>query len=142
MQTWTYGVAIKHEDGDYVVSVRDLPEVVTAGDSLREALALAADAIEVIVEGRMDDNEDLPAPSPVQPGEHAVSLPAHLAAKASVYAAWKAAHVSKSELARRLNRNEGEVRRILDPHHGTKLDQLEAAARALGSRLVIAFEPA
>jgi antitoxin HicB len=142
MQTWTYGVAIEHVDSEYVVSVRDLPEVVTAGYTLQEALDLAADAIEVIVEGRMDDNDDLPVPSTVEPDERAISLPAHLAAKASVYAAWKAAHVSKSELARRLDRNETEVRRILDPHHGTKLDQLDQAARALGARLVIAFEPA
>ena len=142
MQTWTYGVAIEHVDSEYVVSVRDLPEVVTAGYTLQEALDLAADAIEVIVEGRMDDNEDLPVPSTVEPGERVISLPAHLADKASVYAAWKAAHVSKSELARRLDRNETEVRRILDPHHGTKLDQLDQAARALGARLVIAFEPA
>ena len=35
-----------------------------------------------------------------------------------------------------------EVRRILDPHHGTKLDQLEEAAKVLGARLVIAYEPA
>jgi hypothetical protein len=73
----------------------------------------------------------LPLPSRVK-GEHAVALPAHLAAKAAVYSAWKKAGFSKSEFARRLRRNETEVRRILDPHHGTKLDQLEEAAHALG----------
>jgi hypothetical protein len=56
----------------------------------------------------------LPLPSRVK-GEHAVALPAHLAAKAAVYSAWKKAGFSKSEFARRLRRNETEVRRILDP---------------------------
>jgi len=142
MQTWVYGVAINRHNEDFVVSVRDLPEVVTSGSSLEEALELAADAIEVIVEGRMDDNDDLPLPSALLDGEFPVGLPAQLAAKASVYSAWKAAKVSKTELARRLGRAENEVRRILDPHHGTKLDQLEEAARALGARLVVAYEPA
>jgi antitoxin HicB len=59
-----------------------------------------------------------------------------------VYHAWKEAKVSKTELARRLGRNEIEVRRILNPRHGTKLDQLEEAAKALGGRLTVAFEQA
>lgn len=141
MQTWVYGVAIGRDGEDFVVAVRDLPEVVSSGFSLAEALELAADAIAVVVEGRMTDNDDLPQASTVRSGEHAVPLPAQLAAKASVYSAWKAANLSKSELARRLGRNETEVRRILDPHHGTKLEQLDEAARALGTRLVVAYEP-
>jgi antitoxin HicB len=70
------------------------------------------------------------------------SLPAQLAAKASVYAAWKRAKITKVDLARRLGRNEVEVRRILNPRYGTKLDQLEEAAKALGGRLVVEFEAA
>lgn len=140
MNVWTYGVAIAKEDGDFVVSVRDLPEVVTSGSTLDEALRLAGDAVEVAVAGRMDDDMDLPPPSGVRNGEHAVSLPAQLSAKAAVYSAWKAAHLTKVEFARLLDRNEAEVRRILNPRHGTKLDQLEQAANALGGRLVVGFE--
>jgi len=140
MNVWTYGATIKKEQGDFVVSVRDLPEVVTSGSSLEEALDLAADAIEVAVAGRMQDDMDLPPPSAPRRGEHRVALPAQLSAKASVYSAWKLAHLSKVELAKLLHRNEAEVRRILNPRHGTKLDQLEEAARALGGRLVVGFE--
>ena len=43
MQTWTYGVAIEHKDGDYVVSVCDLPEVVTAGDTPTSIAAASLD---------------------------------------------------------------------------------------------------
>lgn len=141
MKPWIFGVRVTHEHGDHVVLVRDLPEVVTSGESLDEALALAADAIEVAVAGRMEDDMDLPEPTAVRKGEHVVPLPAQMAAKASVYAAWKKARLSKTELARRLERNETEVRRILNPRHGTKLDQLDEAARALGGRLSIGFEP-
>lgn len=141
MQHPTYGVTVTHEDDDFVVSVRDLPEVVTSGDTLEEALALAADAIEVAVAGRIEDGMELPDPSPIQESEHAVALPAPLAAKVAIYAAWKRSGLKKVELAKVLNRNEAEVRRILDPRYGTKLDQLAEAAQALGGRLVISFEP-
>ncbi|MYZ49856.1 type II toxin-antitoxin system HicB family antitoxin [Propylenella binzhouense] len=140
MSDWTYGIAIGREGLDYVVSVRDLPEVVTSGSNLQEALDLAADAIEVAVAGRMDDDMALPRPSPLQEGEHAILLSAPIAAKASVYSAWKTAGLTKTELARRLNRNEAEIRRLLNPRHGTKLDQLDEAARALGGRLSVTFE--
>jgi predicted RNase H-like HicB family nuclease len=84
MSAWRYGTAIHEENGDFVVSIRDLPEVVTSGATLDEALELAADAIVVTVEGRMDDDMELPEPSRVRKGEHGISLPAQLAAKASV----------------------------------------------------------
>jgi antitoxin HicB len=142
MSQWVYGVSIHKEGADHVVSVRDLPEVVTSGDTFEEALELAADGVEVVVSARMEQGRDLPLPSPVKRGEHTVPLPAPLAAKAAVYHAWKEAKVSKTELARRLGRNEIEVRRILNPRHGTKLDQLEEAAKALGGRLTVAFEQA
>ncbi|HVV94678.1 MAG TPA: type II toxin-antitoxin system HicB family antitoxin [Hyphomicrobiales bacterium] len=133
---------IREDEGEYVVAVRDLPAVVTAGDSFDEALELAADAIEVVIAAHMARDLDIVSPSAIRHGEHAVALPAPLAAKASVYAAWKASGLSKSELARRLGRSETEVRRILDPGHGTKLDQLDEAARALGGRLAVSFADA
>lgn len=142
-QSWSLiGIDVRRDGADFVVSVRDLPEVVTSGDSLEHALDLASDAIEVAVAGRIEDGMDLPEPSPVQEGEHAIALPAPLAAKVAVYAAWKQSGLKKVELAKAMNRNEAEVRRILDPRHGTKLDQLDEAARALGGRLVVRFEPA
>lgn len=142
MNPFTFGVAITRDGEDHVVTVRDLPQVVTSGSSLEEALALAADAIEVTVAGLMDDDEILPVASTIQHGEHAVALPAGLAAKAAIYTAWKASGIKKTELARLLDRNEVEVRRILNPRHGTKIDQLDEAARALGGRLLVSFEPA
>ncbi len=136
-----YGAVIRREGDDFVVSVRDLPEVVTSGDTFEEALELAADAVDVVVATRIERGMELPQPTPVEDGEHAIALPAPLAAKAAVYAAWKRSGLKKVELAQAMNRNEAEVRRILDPRYGTKLDQLAEAAKALGVRLVIGFEP-
>jgi hypothetical protein len=38
--------------------------------------------------------------------------------------------------------NEAEIRPILNPRHGTKLDQLDEAARGLGAQLNVEFDEA
>lgn len=137
---WIYGVSVEEIDGDFVVTVRDLPEVVTSGSTLDEAKALAADAIVTIVAGKIEDGSTLALPSPVEPTELSMPLAPALAAKASVYVLWSRAGISKSELARRMQRNENEVRRILNPYYATKLDQLQEAAQVLGASLILGFE--
>ena len=139
---WIFGVTIQFEDADYVVNVRDLPEVVTSGISLDEALALAADAIEVAVAGRIDDEMPLARPTQFQLGEYRVALAPQIAAKASLYILWREAGLSKSELGRRLGRTETEARRILSARHGTKLNHMQEAARAMGASLVVGFAKA
>ena len=139
---WIYGVKIDEDEaGDQVVAVRDLPEVQTSGDTHGEALALAADAIKVAVASRMRHGEDLDAPGCVAPGEAAIALELRLAAKATVYVLWRRAGISKSELGRLMGRSETEARRVLDPDHGTKFDQIAEAAHALGATLTIAVVP-
>lgn len=54
-----------------------------------------------------------------------------MAIKAAVYLAAREAGISNSELARRLRLDEKEARRILDPHHPTKLPRIEAALAAV-----------
>jgi antitoxin HicB len=54
----------------------------------------------------------------------------------------RAARVGKAELARRLNRHLPQVDRLLDLRHASRLDQLEAAFRALGKRLSVQIHEA
>jgi antitoxin HicB len=134
-------LAWSKEDHAYHVRSRDLPEVLTAGSTKAEALEMAADALEVALAGRIEDEEDIPAPSKPRKREHLISLPAQLAAKLPVYRAWRAAGISKVALAKKLGIAEGAARRILNPRYGTKLDRLEAALATLGHRLVIDSRP-
>jgi antitoxin HicB len=69
-----------------------------------------------------------------------VAVAADVAAKLAVLEAFGEAGISKAELARRLDKDEKEVRRILDPRYPTKLPTLTEALRALGKRLVVAVE--
>ena len=45
--------------------------------------------------------------------------------------------VTKVAMAKMIERNEKEVRRMLDPHHNTKLKSLEYALHKIGRRLKV-----
>jgi hypothetical protein len=70
-----------------------------------------------------------------------VPVPALTVAKIELYDAMRRGKVSKSELARRLDVHLPQVDRLLDVFHASRLDQLERAAEALGTRIVLAFRP-
>jgi antitoxin HicB len=125
-----------------VVRFPDLPEIVTQGDDLAEALAQAADALEEALAGRIDDGLDIPAPYFPTAGQYLVACPAPTAAKAALYLALRESGLSKAALAARLGVDEKEPRRLLDPHHRTKLHRLTAALEVLGKRLVVGLAEA
>lgn len=141
MQT-NYPIRIEAVAGDWQVSCRDLPGLITSADTYEAALDAAADALDVLVGYQIDKDLGLPAPSALEPGEIAVPLPAQLAVKASVYRAWKAAGISKSELARRMGVADTEAHRVLDARHTTRLDRMARAAEVLGKRIVVTIEDA
>ena len=93
--------------------------------------------MQAAIEGRIEDDLEIPAPSRPKRGERPVATPVTTALKAAVYIALREQSVSKSELARRMNVNEKEARRMLDPKHPTKVPTLERALAALGRRAEI-----
>ncbi len=141
MRQFTYAVKLTPEkkDGGFVVTCRDLPEAITQGESVKDALAEAADCLEEAIAGRIDDGRDIPMPSASRRGERLMSVPPSMALKAAVYLAVREAGISNSELARRMRLDEKEARRILDPHHPTKLPRIEAALTALGRHVKLAL---
>jgi predicted RNase H-like HicB family nuclease len=58
-------IALIHKDArsDYSVSFPDFPGCVTAGSTIDEARALAAEALAFHIEGMREDGQELPAPS-------------------------------------------------------------------------------
>ncbi len=137
---WIFGVDLRHEAGEVHAYSEDLPEAVAAGATEDDAAREMAQALRAAVRGRIKDGMELSPPRAVRPGEVAVPLQPALAAKAAIYSAWKRSGLSKTALGDRIGRSEMEVRRILDPDYGTKLDQMAEAAAGLGGRLTVAFE--
>jgi antitoxin HicB len=57
----TYTVILEPaEEGGFIVRVPALPEIVTEGDTEAEALAMAKDAIELVIESRRERGELIP----------------------------------------------------------------------------------
>ena len=129
------------QDGGFVVTFVDVPEAITQGDDVPEALHRAADCLEEAMAGRLRRRDDIPEPSPVRAGQYAVALPAQTAAKAALYVALQQRQLTQVELAERLHCDEKEVRRLLDPRHASKLSRMEAALALLGQQLVIGVQP-
>jgi antitoxin HicB len=134
---FTYPVTLTPDeaDGGFVVTFEDLPEAITQGETMTEALAEAADALEEAVAGRIRRGDPIPSPSPV--ARMAVPVPAQTAAKAALYLALGETGISKAELAARLGCDEKEVRRLLDPRHPSKLPRIQKALAALGKGLSV-----
>ena len=121
----------------FVVSFPDVPEAITQGRDMTDARAMAEEALGLVLLSY--PARGLPLPKPRASGKKlvAVAVAPDVAAKLAVLESFVAAGISKSELARRIGKDEKEVRRILDPKHATKLPALTAALRALGKRLVV-----
>ena len=119
-----------------------MPEAITQGEDVEDALREATDCLEEAVANRIAMGLPIPKPSPLMEECYPVLLPAQMALKAALYTTMGQAGISKVELARRLRCDEKEVRRLLDPRHPLKLPRIEAALAAVGQKLVIGFEVA
>lgn len=141
MHQFEYAVKLTPaKEGGFVVTCRDLPEVITQGEDIHDALEQASDAMAEAFAMRIDEELGFPVPSAPKRGEYKVSPPAEMVAKAALYVAMQEARISKMQLARKLDVNEKEVRRMLDPHHHTRLPSLDKAIRALGKKLTVRLE--
>jgi antitoxin HicB len=132
-------------DGDgYLVTFPDLPEAITGGEDEAEAIANAMDALEVCLLTYVEKGLPLPQPTnrPPTRGERSILPSAATAAKLAFIQAFRESGLTRVSLAKQLGKAEGEVRRMLDPYHPTKLPALENALRALGKRLVVTVEAA
>jgi antitoxin HicB len=128
-------------EGGFTVTFPDLPEAITQGDTEEEAAAMAEDAVITALSFYTDNAERLPRPSPAR-GRPLAYVPPLVAAKLALHDAMLAAGVSNVALARRLGTDEKTVRRLRDPLHQSRINQIDAALRALGKRMGIVIEAA
>jgi antitoxin HicB len=128
-------------EGGFTVTFPDLPEAITQGDTEDEAAAMAEDALVTALSFYTDQAERLPRPSPAR-GRLVAYVPPLVAAKLALHDAMLAAGVSNVALARRLGTDEKTVRRLRDPLHQSRINQIDAALRALGKRMGIVIEAA
>jgi len=90
----------------------DVPEAMTIGADTENVLAWARDAL-------------------------TLALPPLEATKIAIYQAMRKQHVTQARLAEMLHCDARQVRRLLDLHHASRMDQLDAALQALGLRMIV-----
>jgi len=144
MKAYVYRASFESGDrrGNIVVTFPDVPEVITQGRGEPDARAMAEEALGLALLSYLVRRKALPKPRAKGRNLVNIAVAPDVAAKLAVLESFAAAGISKSELARRISKDEKEVRRILDPKHPTKLPALTSALRALGKRLVVGVEEA
>src|SRR5580693_10631046 len=69
------------EAGGFVVTFPDIPEAITQGETVDEALAMAAEALETAMDFYFDGKRAVPMPSAPKRRQHVVALPLSVSAK-------------------------------------------------------------
>ena len=155
-----YAICIEPDDnGTFLVTCPDLPEVTTFGDDEDDAVRRAADAIEEALAARIARHEDAPAPSRTgdsqvrsdrQTGpepasisrQQAVSLRPLTIAKVELYRTAQFTGTTKAELARRLGWGAAQVDRLFDLRYRSQIEEIDLALRAMGKRLEVSVQDA
>ena len=86
-------------EGGFVVTCRDLPQLITQGEDQADALLQAVDAMDEVFATYMIEGIDFPEPSRLRRREQLVAPPAETMAKAALYVAMREAGISKTQLA-------------------------------------------
>lgn len=128
------------KDQRYTVEFLDLPEAITEGESLAEALFNATEVLTLSLEGRMDEGLNIPESSlNINDADVYSIAPSARVQAALLIKIAKKGHTT-AELARALQTSWPAVARLEDPHHWPTLRQLEKYAAVLGKKLILSME--
>ena len=87
-----------HKNGGYVVTFRNIPEAITQGNTMEDAICMAKDVLISSMDFYFDDKRPVPMPSDPHPGEHLIELPTSLSAKVLLLNEMLAQNVRPSDL--------------------------------------------
>jgi antitoxin HicB len=136
-----YRIKLEPDDNDtLLVTCPALPEVTTFGDGETDAMRHAVDAIEEAIAARIAQGEDVPEGH--QRGPRLVRLPALTVLKVELYRQLRNIGITRAELARRLGWKRESVDRLFRLDHASRLEQLEAAFKALGQAVSVSIHAA
>jgi antitoxin HicB len=122
-------------DGGFVVTFKDIPEAITQGETLDDALAQAKDALETALDFYFDEREAVPMPSKPKRGQKVIELSASMSAKVILLNEMILQNVRPAELARRLGTTPQEVNRLTNVRHTSRIDGIAAALKVMGKQL-------
>ena len=125
------------KEGGFFVSFPDIPGALTCGDDRTEALEMAEDALVAMLAVYVQQQREIPTPSPVADDQELVAVPPIAAAKLALYTAMREQGITGNALANRLNLSDSAIRKLLDPDCYSHISQIMKALRNVGRSLVI-----
>ena len=133
-----YSKIQRAEEGGYLVEFPGIPGAVTQGETVDEAVGMAADCLRTLFLGLIAMGQDIPiANRPRGRNIYPVSLPALETAKIELYRTFCASSMKKAQLASGMKIPRAHVDRLFDLNHASRLNQIESAFRVLGKALVL-----
>lgn len=134
-----YPVVLEPQDGGgFFVRFPDFDDIFTEGDTEEEALFNASEVLTGMLEAKIEDGDQIPVPSAVEPGAHMIAPDAK--AQAALLIRFTRGDRPLADVARALGTSWPSAKRLEDPAHWPSLKSLDRAAAAMGKRLVLAFE--
>lgn len=127
----------KGKDNRYLVEFPDLPEAVTEGETLEEALFNASEVLTLTLEGRAEEEMEIPVPSVLK---NAYKIAPSARVQAALLLKMSRGKKKVADIARALHTSWPSVSRLEDPTHWPSLKQLERVAATLGKRLVLSLD--
>ena len=136
---FNYPVTLTHDaaDGGFVVTFADIPEAISQGETVAEAMKAARGALETALDFYFDDKRAVPAPSKAAAGQAVIGLNASLSAKVLLLNEMIYQNIRPAELARRLGTRPQDVNRLTNLRHTTRIDSIATALEAMGKHLEI-----
>lgn len=131
-------ISYNKQDQRYLVQFFDLREAITEGENLEEAIFNAHEVLTLTLEGRMDEDLEIPLPSK---RKRAFYIAPSARVQAALLIRFSKKGHTTAEIARTLETSWPAIARLEDPHHWPSLRQLERVAAAIGHQLVISLEP-
>ena len=126
------------EEGEgFIVTFPDVPGAITGAQTRKESLFLAEDALVAMLAVYVQQQREIPTPSPVADGQELVAVPPIAAAKLALYTAMREQEITGDALALRLNLSDSAIRKLLDPDCYSHISQIMRALRNVGRSLVI-----
>jgi antitoxin HicB len=132
-----YPANIRPDGKFFLVTFPDIPEAITQGNDIEDAMRHGADVLESALDYYLESGRQIPAPSKPKRGQRLIELPASLSAKVLLVNEMITQKVRPAELARRLQVTPQEVTRLINPRHKSKIDGIAVALKALGKTMEI-----
>lgn len=134
-----YIAKIEKEGNDFLVSFPDIPGCNTFGESLEEALKMAEEALELMLETKLEDKDPLPQSTLTEDqknGFYAIQVRGRLALAYTIFEA------RRGKPAASICKKMGiapQQYKLEDPSTGVTFATLEKFAKAIGKKLEIKF---